>query len=84
MRTITGDRLWLLLQPHVVCLNGFRNPQAPLTQQIRGQRQNDDPIFRALNYGPHTFINTPNVGSLTVTVLWEYLVELMMGKSPKL
>ena len=32
MRTITGDRLRLLLQPHVVCLNGFRNPRAPLTQ----------------------------------------------------
>ena len=30
MRTITGDRLRLLLQPHVVCLNGFRNPRAPL------------------------------------------------------
>ena len=30
MRTITGDRLRLLLQPHVVCLSGFRNPRAPL------------------------------------------------------
>ena len=31
MRTITGDRLRLLLQPHVVCLSGFRNLRAPLT-----------------------------------------------------
>ena len=30
MRTITDDRLRLLLQPHVVCLSGFRNPRAPL------------------------------------------------------
>ena len=30
MRTITADRLRLLLQPHVVCLSGFRNPRAPL------------------------------------------------------
>ena len=30
MRTITGDRLRLVLQPHVVCLSGFRNPRAPL------------------------------------------------------
>ena len=30
MRTITGDRLQLLLQPHIVCLSGFRNPRAPL------------------------------------------------------
>ena len=34
MRTITGDRLRLLLQPHVVCLNGFRNPRAPLKRAI--------------------------------------------------
>ena len=30
MRTITGDRLRLVLQPHAVCLSGFRNPRAPL------------------------------------------------------
>ena len=30
MRTITGDRLRLVLQPHAVSLSGFRNPQAPL------------------------------------------------------
>ena len=33
MRTITGDRLRLLLQPHVVCLSGFRNPRAPLSDK---------------------------------------------------
>ena len=32
MHTITGDRLWLLLQPYVVCLSGFRNPRAPLNK----------------------------------------------------
>ena len=26
MRTITDDRLQLVLQPHAVCLSGFRNP----------------------------------------------------------
>ena len=31
MRTITGNRLRLVLQPHTVSLSGFRNPQAPLT-----------------------------------------------------
>ena len=30
MCTITGDRLRLVLQPHTVCLSGFRNLQAPL------------------------------------------------------
>ena len=35
MRTITGDRLRLLLQPHVVCLSGFRNPRAPLTNSFQ-------------------------------------------------
>ena len=36
MRTITGDRLRLLLQPHVVCLSGFRNPRAPLIAWANG------------------------------------------------
>ena len=31
MRTITGDRLQLVLQPHAVWLSGFRNPRAPLS-----------------------------------------------------
>ena len=30
MRTITGDCLRLVLQPHAVSLSGFRNPRAPL------------------------------------------------------
>ena len=34
MRTITGDHLRLLLQPHVVCLSGFRNPRAPLSAEV--------------------------------------------------
>ena len=38
MRTITGGPLQLvyILQPHVVCLSGFRNPRAPFTEHIVG------------------------------------------------
>ena len=35
MRTITDDRLRLVLQPHAVCLSGFRNLRAPLTRMCR-------------------------------------------------
>ena len=37
------------------------------TDYIRGQRQNNVPTFRALNYVPHTFIYTTKIVSLTVT-----------------
>ena len=35
MRTITDGRLRLVLQPHAVCLSGFRNPRVPLKSAKR-------------------------------------------------
>ena len=58
--------------------------QTQLTLHIRGQRQNYDPTFRALNYGPHAFINIPNIGSLTVAVMREYLVGVSVWEIAKI
>lgn len=42
--------------------------QSDTTRQVRGQSRthHHGPTFRALNYAPHTFNNTTNIGSLTV------------------
>ena len=54
--------------PHLY--HSHNQTQSDTTQQIRGQRQNNGPTFKALNYASHTFINPTNVGSLTVTCLY--------------
>ena len=43
--------------------------QSDTAQQVRGQHHTHGPTFRALNYAPHTFNNTTNIGSLTVTCI---------------
>jgi len=42
--------------------------QSDTTQQVRGQHHTHQhgPTFRALNYAPHTFSNTTNIGYQTV------------------
>ena len=53
MRTITGDRLRLVLQPHAVYLSGFRNPRAPLSMM----RAEDGKLHSQLEW-PYTYLKS--------------------------
>ena len=74
-------------QQHVcsIELNRHTTPisqsQSDTTQQIRGQHQNNGPTFKALNYVPPTFINTTNVGSLTVTCSYCRALRFPLGST---